>query len=143
MSIFSDWLSQSRDEKSLWSCQFEWVDKFDYFLELFSCWGDLVDHIFKTENFTTDLLLDQFIRFNMNSIIINISICLFIDKFRNNLFGWFTPCDIIFNSLQHCRGCQSSLNKNSSIDLPKTKFIKNDLLLFGNISNSSNSNCKE
>ena len=98
-----------------------------------------IDDVFETENFASDLFFDKFIGLDLNSFVVDLSICFFVEEFADDFLGWLSPSDIIFNSLEDSQELFSDLSKDSSVDLSQAEFVQGDALLSGNVLDTSDS----
>ncbi len=100
VTIFTHWLSQSWHQQSFWGGQLEWINELLDLVELLSDIHHLIDNVFKTQNLASDLLFNQFVWLDLNSLIIDFSVGFLVEKLAYNFLRWLAPCDIVFNSLE-------------------------------------------
>lgn len=118
-------------ESPIWVAQFEGPQEIARLLEVWSHGVDLMNQILHTHDaILSQVILDNLIVGESNSLLVNLAVAAFVDKFTDSLQAWVAIGDVRFDDLEHFRGGFRKADKDAVIDLEKTKELES-LAWFG------------
>jgi len=103
-------------------------------LEVGSDCEDLMDQVFNADNaILTEGILDKLVVSQSNALLVNLAISTLIDKLTHGLEVGITVSDVWVDNGQHLLSGLGQLDKDTVVDLEKTKELENFARLGGNL----------
>lgn len=139
VSSLWNWLSHPRHQGVGGSCQLEGINEFSDLFKVGTQSGDLIDHIFQTNNISTDVFLNEFVGVDLDSFVADFSIHFLVNEFLDHLEWGFSIGNVVLHSLQLPQSGRRAFQEHSWVNTFQAQSVEDSFLLFRNVLHTSDS----
>jgi hypothetical protein len=124
----------SSAETASWVAKLEWPEEVGGLLEVWTDGEDLVDQILHADDSVfAKASLNNGVVGKGNALLLDLSVSALVDELTNSLEVRVSVGDPWLNNLQHLKGSLSHANKDTIVDLEKTKELEDLSWFWGNL----------
>jgi len=139
VTIITHWFPDAGGQGALGGGQLEGEHEFSDPLELASHVYYLVYDVLEADDLSSDVLFHLRVWFDVDSLLPYFAEEFLVDQFADQLFGGFSPGDVVLYLFQLPDGGGRTFEEDSSVDLSKVEFGEDDGLLPWDVSDASQS----
>ncbi len=121
-------------ETASWVGELEWPEEVCGLLEVWTDGVDLVNEILHADDAVlAEGSLNDRVVGKSNALLVDLSVTTLVDKLADSLEVWVTVGDPWLDDLQHLEGSLGHTNKDTVVDLEKTKELEDLAWLWSNL----------